>query len=397
MKNPCIYVLSILMMNIVLADMEPDANAEPFPVAELVSGNLEFTMNLLPHLGEGNGFFSPYSIASALSMTYGGARGNTAAEMADALRLPHEAAENHGAFAVLRERLLAAARDSGQRLSIANGLCLVGGEVADEFKALLTTTYAAEIFPGDLEKINAWVKERTEGRIESILDALDPNTVAVLLNAIYFKGQWETAFEEKATRPAPFHVGDDETTEVNLMHRRGQFRMLEEGAFQAVSLPYRGGAFSMEILLPKQRGTLAEVEAELTPGKLQSLLKRLDASRPREINLWLPRFRMETEYDLVTPMKALGMRKAFDADQADFSGMGWPPGDLWIGQIRHKAFVEVNEEGTEAAAATAVVMVTRAMPMEPPTFRADHPFLFMIREAKTGAVLFVGRVSNPEE
>lgn len=372
------------------------ADTPAVETAPLVGGNNTFAWDLHRQLGEGNLFFSPFSVSSALAMTYGGARGNTGEELAKALRLPHDQPMTHQAFQSLRDALLGAAREGDARLNIANGLSLVGGDVAAEFKELLATAYGAEIFQGELDQINAWVHKQTEGRIERILEQLDPNTVAVILNAVYFKGQWETAFEKQSTHPAPFHVAEDETAEVNLMHRRGHFRYLEDGDWLVSSLPYRGGTFTLDVLLPKQRGALGDLEADLSAERLRELLGRIDTARPREIDLWLPRFRMETQYDLIPPMEALGVRDAFVADRADFSGMGWPPGDLWIGQIRHKAFVEVTEEGTEAAAATAVAMVTRSMPVDPPAFRADHPFLFVIRESQTGSILFMGRVVRPD-
>lgn len=366
--------------------------------AGLVEGTRDFTLRLHQHLGEGNTFFSPYSIASALTMTYGGARGNTAAEMARALRLPHEGDANHTAFAELRTTLLAAARETGQQLNIANGLCIVDLDIRPEFRELLQRHYAAEIFPGDLDRINAWVKEQTRDRIHPILEELPADTAAVLLNAIYFKGAWETEFDKNHTHDAPFHVSPDLRREVPLMHRTGEIRHLQTETLQAVSLPYRGGKFSMVVLLPREPGALAEIEAGLDGESLNALLTRLDRSRPREVQLYLPRFKLETEYDLVDPMRALGMNDAFDPLRADFSAMAGSPGDLFIGGIIHKAFVEVNEEGTEAAAATAVVMRMTSMPMDPPpVFRADHPFLFLIREHGTGAILFAGRLTDPGE
>jgi len=392
MKSMLALLLSLNVLNLsarVAAESRPS----------LTEGNRRFLLNLLPELGDGNVFFSPYSISSALSMTYGGARGETETEMRDVMHLLQTREQTHSAFRNLREELEARALETGQQLSIANGLCLVMGDVNEDFKALLTRDYAAEIFPGDLEKINNWVKDKTRGRIHPILDRLPGDTAAVILNAIYFKGAWADAFEKNQTRPAPFHLASGESREVNLMHRTGEYAYLETDLLQAITIPYQGGRFSMTVLLPRRQGKLADLEKELQDEALQEMLTRLDQSRRREVHLRLPRFRMETEYQLAAPMQALGMKRAFDPLQADFSGMAGSPGDLFIGAIVHKAFVEVNEEGTEAAAATAVVMrMTSVMHMQPtPEFRADHPFLFLIREHSTGAVLFTGRLSNPAE
>ena len=366
-------------------------------VDTLAKGNAAFAVKLYGQLreAEGNVFFSPYSISSALGMTYAGARGNTAAEMKETLDFELEQRHLHSAFKKLNQELTANAREANQKLNIANGLCLTGGDVSKEFKALLKDSYDADFFAGGLDKINGWVKDKTEGKIEKILEKLDPNSVCVLLNAIYFKGTWESQFKERNTHDAPFKSSMKQV-KVPLMYQKGNFKILKKKDFQVAAIPYKGKRMSMIVLLPQEIDGLTTLEEELTAPNLTKWLAELDKTPVQEIQLFMPKFKLETGYDLVPPCQTLGMRDAFDTTgKADFSGMGWPKGELWISQIKHKAFVEVNEEGTEAAAATAVEMATRSA-RRYPVFRADHPFLFMIRDNQTGSVLFMGRMVDPK-
>ena len=371
----------------------------PASVDTLVKGNNAFAVNLYRELSasEGNLFFSPYGISSALGMTFFGARENTAKEMKGALNFELEQTQLHAAFKKLNQELVASARKAAQKLTIANGLCLTGGDVSEEFKALLNGNYDAEVFAGGLDKINGWVKHKTEGKIEKILESLDPDSVCVLLNAIYFKGTWESQFEKGSTRDAPFKVSSGKHVTVPLMYQKGGFRILEMWDFQAASIPYKGKQMSMVILLPRDEEGLTNLEKQLTDGvSMQNWLVQLDKAPVQEIEIYVPTFKLETDYNLVPSCKALGMTDAFVREKADFTGMGWQNGQLWISQIKHKAFVEVNEEGTEAAAATAVGAIAISAELElHPVFRADHPFLFIIRDNATGSILFMGRMVDP--
>lgn len=363
----------------------------------LAGANNVFAVEMYRELsgGEDNLFFSPYSVSSALGMTYAGAREKTAKEMKKALNFQMGQSDLHTAFGNLNDQVVSSAQDAGQTLNIANGLCLTGGTVSREFRDLLSNNYDAEFFTGNLQKINGWVSQKTSGKIEKILDGLDPNSICVLLNAIYFKGIWENQFKKAQTRKAPFRLTPENKFEAPLMYRKGKYRLLGKETFQAVSIPYRGKNMSMVVLLPKKVDGLANLEQQLTPENLALWLTELDTLSARKIKLLVPRFKLETEYNLVPPCRRLGIHDAFDAGgNADFRGMGWPKGELWISQIKHKAFVEVNEEGTEAAAATAVEMVTRSI-RRYPVFRADHPFVFLIRERTSGSILFMGRVIDP--
>ncbi|MEW6708690.1 MAG: serpin family protein [Candidatus Riflebacteria bacterium] len=398
MNRPAaIFGKAILVFALLLSLSQLFAEQLNSPISTLVKGNSAFAVKLYKELAasEGNLFFSPLSVSTALGMTYAGARENTAAEMKGALSFELDQSLLHDTFRQLNQNLIAAANRNDQKLNIANGLCLTGGDVSEEFKTLLQKNYKAELFSGGLEKINDWVKTKTEGKIEKILEMLDPNSVCVLLNAVYFKGTWESQFDEKKTREASFKLSEKEDVKVPFMDNKSSFRIIEKDDLQAIALPYKGNLMSMVVVLPRKIDGLASLEKELSVEKLEEWLTEIDSVQPQDVNLYLPKFKFETGYDLVPACKALGMNDAFANDnKADFSGMGWEKGRLWISQIKHKAFVEVNEEGTEAAAATAVEMSTKSISMDP-VFNANHPFLFLIRENATGSVVFMGRVMNP--
>jgi serpin B len=365
----------------------------------LVEGNRAFAVQAYREFGpsEGNFFFSPYSISSALAMAYAGAEGNTAGEMKEALHFQLDQTKLPGAFKDLNKELVASAQKTGQKLNIANALVLTGGDVSGDFKTTLKDNYDAEIFTGGLETINGWVNQKTGGKIEKILDQLDANSVCVILNAIYFKGIWETPFQKYHTHEALFKVSPSREVTVPLMFEKSDFKIIEEKDFQAVSIPYRQNNLSMVVVLPTKFNGLAALEKQLTIGNLKEWLAKLDSVNVQEVLIYLPKFKLETSYDLATSFQNMGMKDAFMPGKADFSGTGWPKGNLWISQIKHKAFVEVNEEGTEAAAATAVEMVGASMSSrENPVFRADHPFFFIIRDNTSGAILFMGRIVNPK-
>jgi serpin B len=372
------------------------ALAESPAMREVVWGNTTFAVDLYHRLAAepGNLFVSPYSISMALGMTYGGARENTAAEMSKTMHFPARQELLHSAFKQLNQGLADTARETGLKLNIANGLCLTGGDVSAEYKALLRNAYQAELFDGGVDRINAWVLDRTEGKIDRLIDSLDPNSVCVLLNAIYFKGMWESQFKKDNTRNAPFTVAPDAELLVPFMYQKCQLQVIRKKGFQAASIPYVGKKMSMVILLPDDIAGLPALERQLSAEHLAHWLAELDAAPSRELRLFLPKYKMETSYDLAGQLRAMGMVDAFQADRADFTGMGWAKGELWIAQVKHKAFVEVNEQGTEATGATAVEMTAKSA-ISNLEFRADRPFLFLIRDHQTGAVLFMGRLANP--
>lgn len=382
--------------------------AEP-DLGTLVQGNTAFALELYAKLGApgGNLFFSPYSISSALAMTYAGARGGTAAGMQQALHFNLGPDGTHPAFAVLQARLADIERKGRIRLAIANSLWPQQDHpFLPEYLALVQAAYAAGITPldyaGDTEgarqTINRWVEKRTQDKIKDLVPQgqLDAASRLVLVNAIYFKGSWAVPFKPAQTAPADFFVAASSAVKAPLM---SQMRRVPHGDFadcQVVKLLYAGGDLSMLVVLPKERAGLPALEAHLTPERLAEWRAGLGE---REVQLCLPKFKLTWGvYKLNDALKALGMTAAFDDTLADFSGMDGQAAWLYIGAVLHKAFVEVNEEGTEAAAATAVVMQPRAMrPPVPVEFRADHPFLFLIQEEQTGAVLFLGRVADPTQ
>lgn len=390
-------VLFIVLAAVSLAAAGGTAPSEAVSQDVLTQGNRAFAVQLYRRLasGEGNLFFSPYSISAAMAMTYAGARGDTAEEMKRALRFDLDQSRLHPAFKVLNDGLAAGSDLAGQKLNIANALVLTGDDVSGDYKTLLKAYYDAEIFPGDLDDINAWVRNKTEHKIEKILDELSADSVCVILNAIYFKGLWAFPFDEERTADAPYNVSADRQVTVPLMYRNADFKLLKKNDFRALSVPYEGERLSMVILLPDHVDGLSTLEQEVNEPNLQQWLAALDGQSPRKVRLYLPRFKLETDYDLVPTLKQMGIAEAFKMPVADFRGMGWPKGKLRIAQIKHKAFVEVNEEGTEAAAVTAVEMVTKSIMEQPEVFRVDRPFLFLIRDHASGTILFMGRMVDP--
>jgi serpin B len=367
----------------------------------VAEGNTEFALDLYARLRKENGnlFLSPYSISMALAMTYGGARGETARQMADVLHFSLEQKRLHPAFAELESSLKAADGGSGCRLDVANALWgQQGYGFLDEFLTLTKKHYNAgsrEVdFVGAPEQarqvINTWVAEQTRQMIRELLRKgdLDAADVLVLTNAIYFKGDWASRFDKERTANGSFRIGENDEVIVPMMHQLGQFAFAAGDELDVLELPYDGDRLSMVFLLPKKVGGLAGLEESLNRENLGLWLGRL---REQPVRVSLPRLKLAFRIDLARTLEAMGMTDAFSGGKADFSGMTGRRG-LFIGMVMHEARVEVNEEGAEAAAATAVKMKRGAPPA---TFVADHPFLFLIRDKQTGSILFIGRVVNP--
>lgn len=372
---------------------------------EAAGGVNRFAVALHRRLGQqtdGNLFFSPYSISSALAMTALGARGATLSEMNTALQFP--SGIPHAAFTA--QDNLIKTPNAPYVLAVANALWGQRGlGFASDFLAATKTYYGAGFeevdFQGNPEgsrtRINDWVAGQTKGRIPDLLPPgfVTPLTRLVLTNAIYFKGDWATAFNRDGTNEQDrFQLARGGTTTVAMMNRTGRYAHFDGGTFQALTLPYRGQELAMVILLPNTTDGLPALEQSLTAERLQEVTTKAIA---REVQVSIPRFKLTLRVDsLVNDLKALGMPLPF-TESADFSAMTKQT-KLWIDGVVHKAFIEVNEEGTEAAAATGVGMRTTSIavePVRPLVFRADHPFLFVIRDNRSGAVLFMGRVMNP--
>ena len=364
---------------------------------EVVAGNNAFAFDLYQALrtNECNLFFSPYSISLALAMTYAGARDNTAIEMAETLHFTLQQDCLHPALNALGEKLLG--RDENINLTIANALWgQAGYPFLPDFLAVLDTGYDAGLRRADFigapegarRDINDWVNDATEGKIKDLMGpgTITPDTRLVLANAIYFKGTWKVQFDAKKTEFAPFYRLDGSQVKVSMMRVKEHFPYTEGMNYQAIELPYTGDALSMVILLPRE-GMFEDFEANLSVERLDAILARLCSEK---VQLRMPRFELTSEFSLGETLANLGMPDAFQSGIADFSGMDGTR-DLFIGHVAHKAYVSVNEEGTEAAAATGVSMVLSI----PSTMTIDRPFIFLIRDIETGTILFMGRVMDP--
>ena len=377
-------------------------------LAALVDGNNAFAFDLYSALkGEqGNLFYSPYSISQALAMTFGGARDTTEKEMASTLHFTLPQGSLHTAFNSLDQQLKARGQGAkgkdgkGFRLNVVNAIWgQAGYSFLPAYLDLLAQDYGAGLRTLDFraapeagrQTINKWVAEQTEQRIKDLIPggSIDPLTRLVLTNAIYFNAAWADNFEKSATQPAPFHLLDGSTVDVPMMHQTERLGYASGQGYQAVSLPYDGRELEMVVLLPEE-GKFAQFEKSLDAGRAGSIIKDI---APKQVALSLPGFKFESEFSLGKTLSGMGMPLAFSS-QADFSGMTGNR-DLSISEVVHKAFVGVDEAGTEAAAATAVIMRATAMPAMPQEVTVDRPFIFLIRDIQTGSVIFVGRVVNP--
>ncbi|MGD8466648.1 MAG: serpin family protein [Anaerolineae bacterium] len=377
-------------------------------VYELAEGNSAFAFDLYQILSgqEGNLFYSPYSISAALAMTYAGAAGETEQQMAEALRFTLPQSLLHPAFKLLD--LILAGRGQGAegqdgegfRLNIANALWgQEGAQFLASFLDVLADNYRAGLqfvdFAGDPEGarqiINGWVSDETEDRIEDLIPpgVLDAAIELVLTNAVYFNAAWAEPFTPEMTQDGAFKLLDGGEVVVPMMRQTASFAYASGEGYQAVELPYDGYELSMVILVPEAGGFEA-FEDSLNAGQVEAMLEGLAY---QQVALTMPPFEFESEFSLKDALASLGMPLAFTGD-ADFSGMTGSR-DLFISEVLHKAYVSVDEEGTEAAAATAVMIAKSAAPSEPVEITIDRPFLFLIRDTATGSVLFVGRVLDP--
>jgi serpin B len=393
----------------------------------------------------GNIVFSPYSIGTAMAMVLSGARGETASEMSRVLRhsLPREAVDKANASVLatlngydrsgepvtcpasgmrfngeecearptagggcaagyLREgRCIAPGRRSpSAALKVANALMLLkpkGEMISSRYAARLEADYRAQVFRGaGLDEINRWVVRQTDGKIDKILDTIDPDVPAVILNAVYFKAAWRSPFMTRATSDEAFRLAPSVTINVPIMHRLGSYQAIDRAGYRAIRLPYSVDTLSMVVVLPDEVGGADQLARALDGPALATLFR--DLTEWKTVSLALPRFKTSFKAKLGGLFQTAGMRRAFDLQQADFSGMtNRPPREapLAINEVIHRAVIEVTEEGTEAAAATAVTMMTTSMPSHIEPFVVDRPFLFYIVDQATGAILFQGRISDP--
>ena len=424
MKKALISVLIVLLLLLPLIACDQSAGGELLKSdkeritspdvstseqALLVEGNSAFAFELYQALREeeGNLFYSPHSISVALAMTYAGARNQTAEQMADTLQFLLEQERLHPAFNWLDAELASRGEgaegkdEEGFRLNIVNA---IWGQkdysFLSTFLDVLAENYGAGLrildFINETEEsrlaINQWVSDQTEGRIKDLIpqDAIDALTRLVLTNAIYFNAAWENPFDEDMTADGPFYLLDDGHVSVPMMKQTESFGYTEGEGYQAVELLYDGCELSMVIFLP-EAGNLEAFEEGLQSQQVCDIISGLQSTG---VTLTMPRFEFDSAFSLKDTLAGMGMPVAFSSGEADFSGMTGNR-DLFISAVIHKAFVSVDEAGTEAAAATAVIMPESGPPEPTVEVTIDHPFIFLIRDIETGAILFVGRVMNP--
>jgi serpin B len=342
---------------------------------------------------KGDLVFSPLSISTALSMALAGARGQTAAQITSVLHAPIDSQ--------LLDQLTRAGNGSGDQLLLAQALWVERAfPLRPGFVQALTTGFHAPPNPADFstdpEKaraaINRWASEKTNGKIQDLFapGSLKPSTRLVLTSAVYFNGKWQSKFDPKQTRPAPFHPTPDSAVETPFLNQTSRFAYQETANAQVLEMPYAGGALAFDVILPKPETPLASLEDALHSDGFSAWLGQLQQKR---ILVSLPKFRSECSFSLRDALSAMGMADAFSS-AADFSGIAGGR-DLALSEVKHKAYIDVSEEGTEAAAATgAVVALTAFAP--PPRFVADRPFLYLIRDTSSGAILFAGRYTGPK-
>jgi serpin B len=387
------------------------ANADAAATDALVTSTNQFGFELYPHAAaqEGNVAVSPASISLALAMTWAGARGETAAQMANVLHFENADAV-HAAAADLLRRWNDPERDAYE-LAVVNRL--FGHEsftFEDAFLSRTRQSYGAPLERIDFAAseaarthINGWVEGQTNDRIEDLLPprSLDPDTRLVLVNAVYFLGKWVSPFERESTRTVPFNRAPGDSVQVATMHRMGSYRYAHRDGVKVLEIPYRGDDFAMTFLLPDDAAGLSALEQRLDHELVGSLVGDL---APTQVAVALPKFEIRPagSLALAPTLREMGMPLAFQRGAADFTGIANPPSPddrLFISEVFHQAFVKVDEDGTEAAAATAVVMARAGgAAMRPPEeFKADHPFLFLIRDVRSGMVFFIGRVADPNQ
>jgi len=372
--------------------------------SRITPGMNAFTTDVYRQLagGDANLILSPFNIATALSMANAGARGQTAREIQAVLHLHYDPSYDSELGSLLTE-LNKTGNTGGNELHTANGFWVQKGfAIQPAFENTLANNYHAPLMLLDFltnpeaarSQINRWTEERTKEKIKNLFPAgsIDAHTRLVLTSAIYFFGKWQDPFVASRTQSAPFTLPGGTTAQANFMNQTSHFGYTETPSAQILEMRYAGTGIAFDVLLPKKVTGLADLEKSLTAENLTGWLGSLSA---RNVQVSLPKFRAESEFSLRKALSTMGMPTSF-TDQADFSGID-PKRTLAISEVVHKAFVDVSEQGTEAAAATGITMraTSMRMPEQAVIFRADHPFVFLIRDTRTGTVLFIGRLMNP--
>jgi serpin B len=380
------------------------AHADSLDYQPLADGNRAFAFRLYQELAQepGNLFFSPHSISTALGMTYVGAREETATQMKSTMAYPDVPEAVSPRFGALELALESIQQEGEVQWTAANSIWPHEQFVfLEEFLAQIRTHFRSDVYPVNFNepdvaraKINAWVEEKTNDKILDLIPpgVLNPMTRMVLVNAVYFKGAWKSPFHPSVTADRPFTLADHTIVQTPTMYGKFSARYGVFDGMQALEIPYRGDRVTMTILLPGEPDGLPALESQLSSEKLSDWQSGMSQG---EVQVYLPKFSLTEQFGLTATLKALGMVIPFDESSANFSGMDGNPANLFISDVIHKAFVDVTEEGTEAAAATAVLMQARSMPRPAPEFRADRPFMFVIQDVETRSVLFAGRLVEP--
>ncbi|XP_006837603.1 PREDICTED: serpin B11 [Chrysochloris asiatica] len=392
-------------------------------MGSLSTANVEFCLDVFKELNSNNAgdniFFSPLSLLYALSMILLGARRNSAMQMEKVLHFSHvvgslkpefkdsskcsQVGRIHSQLGALFSQINQA--DSNSTLSIANRL--YGTKVMGFHQQYLNCSeklYGAQQQTVDFKHspevtrktINAWVESKTNGKVKDLFGkgTIDPSSVMVLVNAIYFKGQWQNKFQERETIKTPFQLSEGKSVIVEMMYQTGLFKLafIKKPQIQVLELPYVNNRLSMIILLPVGTANLEQLEKQLNLKTFQEWTSSSNMME-REVEVHIPRFKLEIKYELNSLLKSLGMTEIFDPIKADLSGMSAAK-NLYLSKVIHKSYVDVNEEGTEAAAATGDIIVVKRLPIRA-QFKANHPFLFFIRHIRTNMILFCGKLASP--
>ncbi len=408
-----ILVLILLVGGLFLFKQDSlPGNENPIPTSKLnnvVDANNQFSIDLYSKYktNDGNMFFSPYSISSALAMTYEGANGKTAEEMQAVLHLPNDKEKIHSDFISINNELNK--EDKTYKFGVANALWAQEDySFIDSYFNLVDSVYNGKVtnldFKTDTENsrvtINSWVEDKTNDKIKDLIPAgvLNPETRLVLTNAIYFKANWSSQFDVQNTNDGEFKLDSGENIDVKMMHQKNNFNYGETEDMQILEMDYLGDDISMILILPNENN-IKDLEDIFSKSKLDEWKSSMEV---QEVGVSLPKFKFETKYFMAKDLKEMGMPTAFKYPEADFTGISPPTaespnGELYIGEVIHQTFIEVAEYGTEAAAATAVILnAGSAGPTEEPkVFNADHSFIFAIQQKDTGNILFMGRVSDP--
>ena len=405
LKKTVVATLIVLIISSIMAPTGRLENKMPDKRLNAASSRFAFKLydQILKKPAGQNTFVSPTSVMIALAMTYNGADGPTRQAIARALEIEGMSLdEANRAFGDLQSVLASA--DPKVQLRIANSLWARNGLVLNpSFLARNKQYYGADVTtlnfddPAATGTINSWVNKKTEGKIQKIIDRIEADKVLFLINAIYFKGQWQFEFKKESTKPEPFKLPGGEQKQHPMMSQSGSYNYYKGADFQAVALPYGQGRLSMYVFLPDEQKPLEQFERNLTPENWDTWMKSFNMS-PGDV--MLPRFKVEWESNLNDALKAIGMAEAFDSSRANFSQMATVNGGnkLYISEVKHKTWAEVNEEGTVAAAVTSVgISLTSVQkPRERFSMKVDRPFFFAIRDNQTGVLLFMGSITNPE-